>query len=247
MIDTVIDKNHPALQGRIIIQRHFLGKNKQSAQSDHGTAVAAILVGRSLGDGMAGLLPSATLYAADIFEKVGKNRKRGTMYGILKGLDWLATVRVHVINMSIAGPANVVFNYVIKKGMKKGLVLVAAAGNGGPRAKPAWPAAHPDVASVTAIDRRMSVYRYANRGAYIDFAAPGVNVPTASHNGKTYKTGTSFAAPYISAMTALMVAQGRQRDIGVLRRKLQRYAVDLGQPGRDPIFGWGLVRAKPPC
>jgi subtilisin family serine protease len=247
MIDTAVDASHPSLCGRIIIQRHFLTKNKQPSDPTHGTAVAAILVGRSMPDGTTGLLPSATLYAANIFERVGKKGKRGTMFGILKGLDWLATTRVHVVNMSIAGPANGVFRYVIQKGIKKGMVLVAAAGNVGPRAKPAWPAAHPLVASITAIDRRMSIYRYANRGAYIDFAAPGVNVPSSTRHGRTYKTGTSFAAPYIAAMTALMVSQGRQRDMNVLRKKLKRYVIDLGKPGRDSIFGWGMVRAKPPC
>ena len=247
MIDTGVDKSHPALIGRVIIQRHFLGKKKKPSDTEHGTAVAAILVGKPLPDGTSGLLPGATLYAANIFERAGKKGKRGTMYGILKGIDWLATVRVHVVNMSIAGPPNSIFSYVLKKGIKKGLVMVAAAGNGGPRAKPAWPAAHPLVASITAIDQRMSVYRFANRGSYIDFAAPGVNVPTPSRRGRAFKTGTSFASPYVAAMTALLVAQGRQRDMGVLRRRLKQYVVDLGKPGRDPIFGWGMVRARPPC
>jgi hypothetical protein len=247
MIDTAVNPNHPALQGRIIIQRHFLSKNKQPSETKHGTAVAAILVGRSMPDGTTGLLPAATLYAANIFERVGKKRKRGTMYGILKGLDWLSTVRVHVVNMSIAGPGNSVFNYVLKKSIKRNMVLVAAAGNGGPRAKPAWPAAHPQVASVTAIDQRMSIYKYVNRGAYIDFAAPGVRVPTTARSGRTFSTGTSFAAPYVAAITALIVSQGRQRNMDTIRKMLKSYAIDLGQPGRDKIFGWGLIRAKPPC
>lgn len=162
--------------------------------------------------------------------RAGKKGKRGTMFGVLKGIDWLAAARVYVVNMSIAGPGNGIFSYVLRKGIKKRLVMVAAARNGGPSAKPAWPAAHPQVASITAIDRRISVYRYANRGSYIDFAAPGVNVPTPLRSGRAFKTGTSFASPYVAAMTAMLVAQGRQRDMGILRQRLKRYVIDLGKP-----------------
>lgn len=247
MIDTAVDKSHPVLKGRVIIQRHFLSKNKKPSGTEHGTAVAAILVGNPLPDGSSGLLPAATLYVANIFERAGKKGKRGTIYGILRAIDWLVSARVHAVNLSIAGLRNSIFGYVIGKGVKKGLVMVTAAGNGGPRAKPAWPAAHSQVTSVTAIDKRLTIYRHANRGTYIDFAAPGVNVPTPSSRGPAYKIGTSFAAPYITALTAMLVAHSRERDIDVLRKKLKRYVIDHGNPGRDPVFGWGMVRARPHC
>jgi len=103
------------------------------------------------------------------------------------------------------------------------------------------------VISVTAIDAGYLVYNAANQGSYIDFAAPGVSLWTVTPGGGKYQSGTSFAAPFVTAMTALLVAGGSRTDPEVLRDTLRRYAIDLGQPGKDSVFGWGLVRARPPC
>jgi subtilisin family serine protease len=127
------------------------------------------------------------------------------------------------------------------------MAIVAAAGNGGPKAKPAYPAAHPKVLAVTAIDQRLAPYRHANHGTYIDFAAPGVRLWTAAHGGGELQSGTSFAAPFITSAVALEIAAGASTDPETLRQLLRKATQDLGAPGRDSVFGWGLVRMRPKC
>ncbi len=83
-----------------------------------------------------------------------------------------------MINMSFSGPANRVLERLIAHAAESGIGLVAAAGNGGPGAAPAYPAAWPQVIAVTAVDAREHIYRQANQGPYVALAAPGVNIWT---------------------------------------------------------------------
>jgi subtilisin family serine protease len=136
---------------------------------------------------------------------------------------------------------------VAKKSIRNGLVLVAAAGNGGPGAKPAYPAAYNQVVSVTALDGKKRVYKYANRGNYIDFAAPGVNVWTPARGGGKLQSGTSFAVPFITSLVALLIHGGNPPDPDLLRAKLRRYVQDLGRRGKDIDYGMGMVYVRPPC
>ena len=102
--------------------------------------------------------------------------------------------------------------------------------------------------AVTAVDRRGQVYRRANRGEHIDLAAPGVNVWTAaSISGARTKTGTSFAAPFVTAAAALIWQRDPSMTAADLRDRLRNAARDLGPDGRDAIFGAGLIAAPPPC
>jgi hypothetical protein len=100
------------------------------------------------------------------------------------------------------------------------------------------------VLAVTAVDRFLRPYQKANRGIYINFAAPGVGIwtPGPYRKGK-FRSGTSFAAAYFTAMAARKlqypeVRQGHQH----LRQIFRKQALDLGTPGKDSTYGWGLVR-----
>ncbi|MGF1639742.1 MAG: S8 family serine peptidase [Rhodospirillales bacterium] len=248
MIDTGIELQHPALSGADLAYRRFHNPARSPGTPDHGTAIAAMFVGRADGgQGWGGLLPGARLSAANIFEITDGGSMMGSAGGFLRAVDWLAERRVHVVNMSIAGPDNQIVRAAIERARARGLILVAAAGNNGDDAEPAYPAAYPDVIAVTAIDAEQRIYRYANRGSYIDFAAPGVHVWTASPGGGRYQSGTSFASPYVSVLAALAVAAGERPKPDLIRARLRRNAVDLGPPGRDPTFGWGLVGTEADC
>jgi subtilisin family serine protease len=127
-------------------------------------------------------------------------------------------------------------------------IVVAAAGNGVATAAPAFPAAEAGVIAVTAVDSHALPYADASRGNCVAFAAPGVRVwtPGPTPTG-SYHNGTSFAAPFVTAAVAARLAGGAQPDAARITRALASTARDLGAPGKDPVFGWGLLQAAGPC
>jgi hypothetical protein len=249
MIDTGVDAGLPALAGQKLHQQSFLGGDGEPAASDHGTSIAALLLGRvdpGHADG-GGLLPAADLYAASIFERHGE-RTEASAFAIAAALDWMVTQHVLVVNVSLSGDNNALMALAVTRASERGTVLVAAAGNAGPKAPPAYPAALGDVIAVTAVDQNEAILPEANQGDYVAFAAPGVRVWTPSADGiGHYQTGTSFAAPFAAAALAAERMAGVPADIGQLRARLAAHALDLGAPGKDPVFGYGLIRATTNC
>ncbi len=247
MIDASVDTHHPALIGRKVEFRSFHGRDRRPAAADHGTAIAAILVGRPSDEGWGGILPGADLKAANMFEYNESGRLVGNAVALLRALNWMVQERVQVVNLSMAGPDNKALRFALERAHKMGLIPVAAAGNWGPAERPAYPAAYDDVIAVTAFDSGGKVYEMANRGPYIDFAAPGVKLWTAVPEGGRYQSGTSFATPYVTAQVAATSARLRIGNVGLLRELLRGQAVDMGTPGRDDTYGWGFLDQAPSC
>lgn len=240
VVDTAVDRSHPSLDGRRLETRRVLAAGAAAAPH-HGTGVAALLIGDPEG-GVAGLLPASELLVAEAFEQVdGRARTRAET--LLRALDWLVGEEVAVINLSLGGPRNRALGAGIERAVARGVVLVAAAGNGGPAAAPTWPGAHPDVVAVTAVDAGLRVWDGASRGSYVDFAAPGVDVWTAAPGGGgTYASGTSYATPFVAAALGLARRGDGEAEPRALRDGLAEGSRDLGRPGRDPVFGHGLVQ-----
>lgn len=238
MIDTAINTEHPAFANNHIVVRDFLGE-KFDAPRAHGTAVAGLLVGR--GDTVQPLLPGAQLYAASVFYPRNQYAQGATMMDLVRALNWLANEKVSAINMSLAGPDNKILRSVIGRVVQQEIAVIAAAGNEGPAAPPMYPAAYEDVIAVTAVDREQRIYRWANRGDYIDFAALGVSVNTARSNGGFGReSGTSIAAPIVSAFVVCELAQ-QHKNLSSMIEGLAKKIIDLGESGRDPVFGLGLL------
>jgi subtilisin family serine protease len=246
MIDTGINPDHKTfLNSRLKVDTIDAGGLKPSGKK-HGTAVAALLVGDPNGRSP-GLLPSARLLAIDTFHRAGKD-ERSDAYSLVQAMDKLANDGVRVINMSLAGPANTLLERMVEELNDRGVVIVAAAGNGGPNSAPVYPAAYDQVISVTAVDHNATVYRRAVRGEHIDFAAPGVNVWTAtSISGARHKTGTSFAAPFVSAAAAVIIAQNPGITPAEVALELTRNTRDLGNQGKDETYGYGLIQLQNIC
>ncbi|MHA1563865.1 MAG: S8 family serine peptidase [Alphaproteobacteria bacterium] len=247
MIDTPVDVTHEAFTGRQIIHRSFLNQNLVPAASDHGTAVAALLIGDPESDGYGGLLPGASLIAGSIFERQVTGRTVGNLFGLLKALDWMASQQVDVLNLSLETGENAILSKAVERTLRSGIIITAAAGNGGAGAGPAYPAALPSVIAVTALDTGFEAYSYANHGEYIDFAAPGVQLWTAVPGGGQIQSGTSFAVPFLTAVTAMQISNGAPANSETLRNALVEFTRDLGSPGKDEVFGWGLVEFSPDC
>jgi hypothetical protein len=236
------------LRDALIEQRSFLPAGLKPAPREHGTALAAILVGGGATGGQQGLLPGARLMAAEVVAGDADGAPVADLFALSAGLDWLVSEKVPVVNLSLAGGPNALLTLAVQRVVATGTVLVASAGNDGPSAPPAFPAAEPGVIAVTAVDSAAQVYDAANRGGYIDFAAPGVQIWTPEADGAgRYNTGTSYAAPFVAAAVAAGLGAGMQAGGDRVTAALAERAVDLGAPGKDPIYGWGLVQAAKPC
>lgn len=246
MIDTGINTDHAALKGqKLRVIQADVGNRSRAGQA-HGTAIATILIGR-LDSRTPGLLPNAELIAAEAFFKNGAN-ERADAYALVDAIDRMIAEKVSVINLSFAGPANRVLHEMIRRADQAGILLVAAAGNGGAGGKPAYPGAWPEVIAVTAVDKQMRPYRQANRGDYIDFAAPGVNLwAAASVSGGKLRSGTSYAAPFVTAALAVQKARQPTHSSQEALRNLQACVTDLGDAGRDEIFGDGFILFDNQC
>lgn len=237
VIDGPVDAGHPALAGLRVTSRAFV----EGGAADHGTAVAALIAAAPSAGPLAGFAPGAEIYSAEVF---GPDALASVEL-IGAGLDWLAAENVRLANLSFAGPWNRVLERIIADAGARGAVLVAAAGNDGSAAA-ALPAGAPGVIAVTAVDAASHAYAKANRGAHIAFAAPGVDLWTAKSGGGAYASGTSFAAPIVTAFAGRLLARNPSLSSAVVRDMLRDGAVDLGPPGHDPVFGWGLAQG-PDC
>lgn len=247
MIDSGINNSHETFRGAALDVLRIAPGRMSPARSVHGTAVAALLVGDPASRSP-GLVPGARLVAVDAFHSAGDD-ERTDLFTLVEALGHLAQEGVQVINLSLAGPHNLVLEHVIDRLTREmNIVVVAAVGNDGPTAGPAYPAGYPRVLAVTAVDRTGALYAQAIRGPHVDIAAPGVEVWTAaSVKGARWKTGTSFAAPFVTAAAAILRETRPGLSVEEIAVELQRRARDLGPPGIDPEFGAGLLNLGPFC
>lgn len=242
IVDTAIDLESPALSGQKIEVIDGVSGGRAMGSSSHGTAIAALLAGRADG-AVPGLLPKSRLIAIQAFHRSPSGEDIADTFDVVAAIGTALQRSVPVVNLSFTGPHNRVLFEAVQDATKKGTILVAAAGNLGPGGPVVYPAGFENVVAVTAVGDDLRVYRGANRGAYIDFAAPGVNVEVVAQPVATrFESGTSFAAPFITAALAAKRARQPAQSARELVDRLQSAATDLGKPGRDAVFGWGLVQ-----
>jgi minor extracellular protease Epr len=246
VVDTGINPDHEALAKAELEVHRMTPEGLDPSRAIHGTAVISLLVGDP-DSRSPGLLPNSRVIAVDAFYQSGSD-ERADVFTLTAGMDFLADKNARVINMSLAGPSNSVLERATAALVARGIIIVAAVGNGGPNAEPAYPAAYPGVVGVTAVNGRGEVYRRAGQGEHVDLAAPGVEVWTAaSVKGARPKTGTSFAAPFVTATAASLLAAEPGLTADEVAARLANSAFDLGDAGRDPVFGHGVVQAARNC
>lgn len=247
MVDTGLNTDHEVLADAEIALTRIAPEDYSASAAIHGTAVAAILVGHPE-TRVPGLLPGLPLVAVDAFHRKSGD-ERADAFTLVRALDHLAGRGVQVINLSLAGPANTVLEgTLVQLTEQHKIPVVAAVGNSGPRAEPAYPAAYDSVIAVTAVDRSGTIYRRAVRGVHVELSAPGVEVWTAaSIKGARWKTGTSFAAPYVTAAVVLWLQHDPMLTPEAIRTRLTASAKDIGPDGIDEIYGHGVLDLNGVC
>jgi subtilisin family serine protease len=238
VIDSGIDADHPELAGAVA--GSFDTLKPPFTPHAHGTAIAALIAGHSR---LMGSAPAASILAVRAFDPAASGAE-ATTFNILKGIDWSVAQRANIINMSFAGPADPAIHRALEAAHKKGVVLIAAAGNAGEKSPPLYPAADPNVIAVTATDATDQLFKGSNRGRHIAVAAPGVDILIAVPNGGyEISTGTSYSAAEVSGIVALALQRKADLTPVAVRNLLLSTAKDLGKTGRDDDFGAGSVDA----
>jgi subtilisin family serine protease len=241
ILDTGIDLDHPDLQDNIAGDVNIINPRKTGDDDNgHGTHVAGTVAAVDNDIGVIGVSPKAYLYAV----KVLNRRGFGFLSDVIAGLQWCIDNGMEVVNMSLGADSDVQsFHDAVTAVYDAGIVQVAAAGNeyGGPVA---YPAAYPEVIAVSATDSSDNIADFSSVGDEVELAAPGVDVPSTWKDGE-YKvlSGTSMAAPHVTGTVALVIAAGIT-GVDNVRSQLQTTADDLGDTGKDALYGYGLVDAE---
>jgi len=238
VIDSGIDAKHPELANAIADSFDALG-SKEGPHA-HGTGIAGAIVAHAR---LMGSAPAARILAIGAFGTT-PNGAESTSFVVLKGLDYAVAHGAQIVNMSFAGPKDALIGRGIAAAAAKGIVMVAASGNAGPKSPPLYPAAETNVIAVSATDAQDRLFAASNRGSHIAVVAPGVDIFLPAPGEKYQMTsGTSFSAAYISGLAALMLERNPALKPGEVRAILMKTARDLGTPGRDDLFGAGEADA----
>ena len=236
VIDSKIDTQHPDLAGVVADEHDVVGT--PAIAHAHGTAMAGAIAARSR---LVGVAPKVRLLAVRAFSGSGEGAE-STTFNILKSVDWAASKNARIINMSFAGPPDDLLREMLARANARGIVLIAAVGNAGPRSPPLYPAADAGVIGVTATDVDDKLMPQANRGPQVTVAAPGVEILAVAPDGKYQVTsGTSIAAAHASGVAALLLASRPTLTPAQVRASLVRAATRI--PGKRNEIGAGVIDA----
>lgn len=218
---------------------------------DHGTFCAGIIAAEDNGIGVIGVAPKASLYAARVTNDYGNADQSALMAAIY----WatfpnerevgISYPRMDVISMSLAFfTPTAGLETMCQYAHDNGIVLVAAVGNNPPGHvyEIGWPAKHSSVIAVGAVDSNHIRADFSRYGSEIDFVAPGVNIYSTNPNNEyDTRSGTSFAAPLVSGLCAMILSEYPSLSPADVKNYIQNTAISLGSPVPNQYYGYGLV------
>ncbi|MGG0658524.1 S8 family serine peptidase [Rummeliibacillus pycnus] len=222
-------------------------KDRGNYGEGHGTSVAAVLgaqIGGATFDNtisdVIGVAPNVQIYSL----KYADGTRDGRIAEVIEAFNWSIKHKMDLINISSSiyedDPS---LKKAVDLAVKSGIIIVASAGNDGNTNKPTYPARYNNVIAVTSIGKDKICSSFSNTGTTVDFAAPGDYVPTINSNGELfYASGTSFAAPHVTGLLAILKEKYPYSTSSELIQKLSDSALDLGTKGKDSKYGYGLAQ-----
>ena len=235
---------HPDLDANLDAGRTMFGSIDSVGVMDidnagHGSHVAGIIA--AVADnaiGGSGVAPQSRILPIRVLDAQGSGDSKDVSKAVRLAVD----SGVKVINLSLGGATeSTSLTAAIQYAVDRNVLVVAAAGNGAVDSPPKWPAASDLALAVSAVDRNNSVTSFDQRGDYIDLAAPGASILSTASNDYKIQSGTSMAAAFVTGAAALLFAAQPSITAAQVRDVLQRTATDIGAPGRDTTFGYGLI------
>ncbi len=287
VVDTGVDFGHPELYGALwanaaddpnnrkdddrnghtddFLGWNFVDNNNITADNNgHGTFVAGIIAAATDNQlGIAGVNPWARIMPVKVAGHAGKSNS----VDVAQGIAYAARMGARVINVSIGGRTLTrIEQAAVDEAVKRGALVVVAAGNEGVDVSEISPAGLRGVITVAATNPRDHRENYSNWGGGVDIAAPGTDIlslraiqtdlmqfvdpkyqPGAhmvgTHNQYYRLSGRSFAAPYVSAVASLLLSINPALTAEEVKRMILHAARDIGSPGVDNLTGYGLLDA----
>jgi subtilisin len=249
VIDTGIDYNHQDLDDNYAGGWNYIGNNANpfdDSDNSHGTHVAGIIAAEENGIGTIGVAPEAEIYAVKVLDEAGN----GTLESVISGIQWAVNNGMDIANLSLEGPNVPPLQDACNAAYNAGVLLVAAGGNtnGG---SVRYPGGYSSVIAVTATNSSDQRASFSPIGSALELAAPGVSIPsTIAGGGYGFISGTSQASPHVAGTAALffLTNPADENSNGTIhdevRELLKINAIDLGEPGHDTYYGFGLVNAS---
>jgi subtilisin family serine protease len=236
VIDTGVQTTHPDLSGVTVAGYDFVNSDVDAMDDNgHGTHVAGIVAAVNNSAGTVGAANGAKIMPVKVLNESGY----GYLSDVVKGIYYATDNGARVINLSLGTTSDSdSLRKAVDYAYSKGVVVVAAAGNSASGAC-AYPAAYASVICVVATDTQNKLASFSNYGGEI--AAPGVsNYSTYINSQYARLSGTSMASPHVAGAAALIMQQCKC-GASQVRERMHTTAVDLGSPGIDGIFGYGMV------
>ena len=236
ILDTGIDRSNFMFQSRTISPQsyNFIDANKNvSDNHGHGTHVAGIIADST---------PSNVQF---LILKISNSSGYSSLLTIKTALQYALNRNVSVVNMSLGfvGVNAMSITYLdslINRAYRNGIAISCASGNNGVDVSYCYPACNSKTLAVSSFGQNERAASYSNHGSRIDFSAPGTGIVSAAANGFLVgMTGTSMAAPHITAAVAYLKMMQPNLSVPGVYHELQARCRDLGTPGRDEYFGWG--------
>lgn len=259
VLDTGVEADHPDLAGNVMSTKDMIGFGAgpgDRAWARHGTAMAGIIAGHGHGpggtEGVVGVAPEAKILPVRVILEDGDpaRAKARTTRGdaLADGIRWAADHGADVINLSLGDDSDSAHpepseDEAVQYALKKGVVVVASAGNGGDKGDHvSYPAAYPGVIAATAVDKYGTRASFSTRRWYAAVSAPGVNVVIADPDHKYYEGwGTSAASAFVSGAAALIKAAHPTLTPAQIKKLLEDTARDAPVGGRDDSRGFGMI------
>ncbi|MFE1452795.1 type VII secretion-associated serine protease mycosin [Streptomyces olivaceoviridis] len=259
VLDTGVEADHPDLDGNVLPDKDMIGFGAGPGDrtwARHGTAMAGIIAGHGHGpggsDGVVGVAPEAKILPVRVILEDGDpaRAKARTTRGnaLADGIRWAADHGADVINLSLGDDSNSAHpepgeDEAVQYALKKGVVVVASAGNGGDKGDHvSYPAAYPGVIAATAVDKYGTRAAFSTRRWYAAVSAPGVDVVIADPDHKYYAGwGTSAASAFVSGAAALIKAAHPGLSPAQIKKLLEDTARDAPVGGRDDSRGFGMI------
>ncbi len=245
IVDSGINLQHPEFSDRLVPGYDFVNKDDDPSDDlGHGTHVAGIAGAGLNGIGTVGVCPQCKLMPVKVLNANNSGNWGNVAAGILYAVDHGA----QVINLSLGATiSSMTLVEAVGYAQDHNVVVVAAAGNRA-QEEPFYPAALPTVIAVGGTDKSDGHWQTSSYGDFVDVCAPAVSIYSTYYSlqdtsGYAYMSGTSMASPFVSGLAGLLLSRRPDLTVAELTDLLTSTAVDLGDPGKDKLFGYGRVDA----